>query len=122
MTDRKYPAACTIISRNYLSDARVVAESYLKFHPGAHFYTLIVDGLPEGVDAGAGNHVVDLDELNLPHLSKLFFKCNPTELCITLKPPLMRLLFDRYNEPEVIYFDSDILVMRRMDELIGALA
>jgi GT2 family glycosyltransferase len=122
MTVRRFPAACTIISRNYLSDARVLAESYLKHHPGARFYTLVVDNLPDEADAGAGNHVIGPDELDLPYLPELYFKCNATELCITLKPPLMRLLLDRYNEPEVIYFDSDILVMRRLDELIGALS
>jgi GT2 family glycosyltransferase len=118
---RRFPAACTIISRNYLSDARVLASSYLQHHPGARFYTLVVDKLPEGVDAGPGISVVDPDELNAPYLSELFFKYSATELCTALKPSLLMLLLNRYHEEEVLYFDSDILVTSRFEALMACL-
>ena len=119
-----WPAACTVITSNYLSDARVLAASYLQHHPGARFYTLVIDGLPDDSecahpDAGV---MISAEDLELPFLSDLYFKCNATELCCTAKPALIRLLFNRYKEREVIYLDSDILVMRRFDEAIGALA
>src|SRR5215510_11947074 len=109
----RFPAACTIISGNYLSDGRVLASSYLENHPGAHFYILIVDGLPRGADVGNAR-IVDVGELDLAYLRELCFKYNPTELCCALKPTLLNLLLTKYGEERVIYFDSDILVMRRL--------
>ena len=35
--------ACTIISGNYLSHARVLAESFLEHNPGGRFVTLVID-------------------------------------------------------------------------------
>ena len=36
--------ACTIIARNYLPYARVLAETFGDHHPNARFTTLILDG------------------------------------------------------------------------------
>src|SRR5439155_18703038 len=114
-------AACTIISRNYLSDARILAASYLEHHPAARVYVLVVDGLPDGCDAGKGVSVIGPEELNLPFFSELCFKYDVTELSTAVKPALLSLLLNRYNEEQVIYLDPDILVMRRFDELIACL-
>jgi hypothetical protein len=35
--------ACTIVARNYLAFARVLAESFLAIHPDSSFTTLVVD-------------------------------------------------------------------------------
>ena len=50
LTQREGMAACTIVARNYLSQARILAQSYLEHEPNGRFYILVVDGLPEGVD------------------------------------------------------------------------
>jgi GT2 family glycosyltransferase len=116
-----FPAACAIISSNYLSDGRVVASSYLKHHPGAHFYLLVVDGHQRAIDAGPGVRIIHPEELNSAHFAEMCFKYSPTELCCALKPTLLNLLLTRYNEEQVIYFDSDILVMRRLEEVTECL-
>ena len=36
-------AACTIVAHNYLPQARILAESFKKFHPESTFYIVIVD-------------------------------------------------------------------------------
>src|SRR5262245_55853947 len=119
--DKSFPAACAIVSRNYLSDARVLAASYLKHHPSARFYLLVVDSQRPDIDAGPGVCLIATEELKLPYLPELCFKYSPTELCCALKPTLLNLLLTNYNEEQVIYFDSDILVMRRFDRLIELL-
>jgi GT2 family glycosyltransferase len=116
-----FPAACAIISGNYLSDGRVLARSYLEHHPGARFYLLVVDQLPSDAGVGSGIYIIRPDELELPHLRELAFKYNPTELCCALKPILLTLLTEKYHEDQVIYFDADILVMRPLDRLIERL-
>jgi len=43
--------ACTIVGRNYLARARVLARSFLERHPGSTFHALVLDpgpGLREG--------------------------------------------------------------------------
>src|SRR5688572_4932674 len=83
------PALCSIISRNYLSHARILAASYLQHHPETRFYLLIVDGLPDGVVAGEGVRVICPAELDLPYFSDLCFKYDVTELSTAMKPSLL---------------------------------
>lgn len=116
------PAACTIVSRNYLSHARVLGESYLRHHPGAHFYCLVVDDLPAGVDLGVEGRLITPAELGLSYFYEMCFKYDVTELCTAVKPTLLKLLIDRYGEERVAYFDPDILVTRSLTELEQALA
>ncbi len=114
------PAACTIIARNYLSHAAVLAESYLKHEPGARFYLLVVDELPQTV-VPDGVHLIGPDELGLPSFFEMCFKYNVTELCTAVKPAFLSLLLTRYGERSVIYLDPDILVMRPLDKLKTAM-
>src|SRR5260370_14533345 len=100
---QRFPAACTIISRNNLSFARVLASSYLQHHPGARFYLLVVDKLPDGVDAGPGIQVLNPGELYLPYLTELSFKCTAAELCSALKPTLLTLLLNHHHKTEHVY-------------------
>jgi GT2 family glycosyltransferase/glycosyltransferase involved in cell wall biosynthesis len=115
------PAACTIIARNYLSHARVLAASYREHHPDGRFYLLVVDDLPAGVEAGEGIHTVGSDELGLPHFYEMCFKYDVTELSTAVKPSLLRVLMERYGETRVMYIDPDIRILRRMEELIDTL-
>jgi hypothetical protein len=109
------PAACTIVTRNFLSYARIVGRSYLQHHPGSRFYVLVVDGLPDGVEAGGGIEVVTPEALDLPYLHELCFKYNVVELSTAVKPSFLAHLLGR--EESIVYLDPDILVMRRFAEL-----
>src|SRR6266496_1598041 len=97
-------AACTIISRNYLSHAKILAQSFVQHQPDGRFFVLVVDRLPNGVSADANIHILDPDELALPYFYEMCFKYDVTELCTALKPCLLALLLDRYAD-EVVYFD-----------------
>ncbi|HEY7509899.1 MAG TPA: glycosyltransferase, partial [Vicinamibacteria bacterium] len=114
-------AACTIIARNYLSYAAILAESYLRHEPGGRFYVLVVDGLPPKAALPEGVHLVAADELGLPAFHDMCFKYDVTELCTAVKPALLSLLLTRYAEPAVAYFDPDIVILRPLDELKEAL-
>jgi hypothetical protein len=116
---RRDPAACTIVTRNFLSYARILGRSYLEHHPGSRFYALVVDGLPEDVEAGSGIEVVTPEVLELPYLHELCFKYNVVELSTAVKPSFLAYLLGR--EPSIVYLDPDILVMRRFVELWKAL-
>lgn len=122
VTSTRPPAACTIIARNYLSHARILARSYLEQHPGAPFYLLVVDGLPPGVDAGVdGVRVLDLADLELPYVYEMSFKYDVTELSTAVKPTLLSLLIERYGEERICYIDPDIWMKRPLTEVTEAL-
>ena len=110
-------AACTIISRNYLAQAKVLAESFLRHEPGGRFYTLVVDGLPPGVDAGPGVTVVGPDDIGLPRVREMCFKYDVIELNTAVKPAFLTTLLERRGEDHIVYLDPDIMVARPLDEL-----
>jgi hypothetical protein len=119
---RRPPAACTIVSRNFLSYARVLANSYARHEPGGRFYLLVVDGLPDGAEVGADVCLLGPEDLALPYFYEMCFEYDVAELCTAIKPSVLLLLFNRFREEEVIFFDPDILILRPLEELREPLA
>lgn len=115
------PSACTIISRNYLGQAKVLADSYLVHHPAGIFYLLAVDGLPAGTDIDPRIRLVALTDLPLDDLGDMCFKYDVVEFATAVKPALLLLLLEGYGEERVMYIDPDILVTRPMVEVAEAL-
>jgi hypothetical protein len=116
------PAACTIVSRNYLSFARILAKSYNQHEPTGRFYLLVIDGLPDGVDAGADVHLLGPEDIGVSPFDALTFAYDVAELCTAVKPTLLLKLFNDFGERQALFLDPDILVMRPMEELKQALA
>jgi len=111
--------ACTIIARNYLPYARVLAESFSEHHPNARFTTLILDGagdLDEPFELLSPYEIgIEPDEL---HRMAMIYDLK--ELATAVKPWLLRTLLDS-GAGAVAYFDPDIAIYRPLDD-IGELA
>jgi|GEM_PF-406007 len=116
------PAGCTIIARNYLAQAQVLAHSFRQYVPNGRFYVLIIDGPPDLVSSKDGFQVIRIEQLQIPRLTDMCFKYDVTELSTAVKPTLLRLLLSEFNEEQVIYFDPDILIARPLYELHEAMA
>lgn len=114
-------AGCTIIARNYLSYASVLAASYFRHMPTGRFYLLVVDDLPDGAKVDPRVRIVRPVELNVPRFWDLCFKYDVTELSTAVKPALLSMLMEKFGEKRVAYFDPDILIMRPLTELEAAL-
>ena len=114
-------AACTIISRNYLAYARVLAQSFAAHHPGAPFYLFVVDRLPTDAKLDGNIRVIKPEDLQLPYFFELCFKYDVTEMCTAVKPSVLAAVLDRFGESAVAYFDPDILIARPLAELQQAL-
>ncbi len=113
---------CTIIARNYLPAARVLASSFRAHNPGGVMSVLVTDDIYGEVRA-AGEpfevvHVHDLDEDRsaLHHMAAIY---EITEFATSLKPWLLEHLLDR-GATAVLYLDPDIVVFDRLDELARA--
>jgi hypothetical protein len=116
------PAACTIVAGNYLAQAGVLIDSYLAHHPGARFYLLVVDDVQPGISFPPSVTVLGPDDLRLPCFREMSFKYEVTELCTALKPSLLLHVLTERDEPNLVFFDPDIMVFRPLDELWALLA
>ncbi len=114
---------CTIISKNYLPFARTLAESFHKYNEGK-VYVLLVDTIdgyfePENEQF----ELIELEELRrmIPDFEKFCFQYTILELNTGVKPYLLQYLFEKYNVEKLVYFDPDILITNKLDELSALL-
>ena len=114
-------SGCTIIARNYLAQARALAQSFLQHEPEGRFYVLVVDGLPDGVKVDPRVHVLGPRDLEIPDFLDMCFRYDVTELCTAVKPTFLSVLLERFHERRVAYFDPDILIFRPLAALHEAL-
>jgi hypothetical protein len=121
MTTSPVTVGCTIVARNYLPYARVLAESWRRHHEGRPLYALVIDGDDETRNQGL--EVVLCEELGLPdaELWRLRGIYDVAELTSAVKPHLLRLLLDR-GADAVIFIDSDTEVHADLGEVARAAA
>lgn len=111
--------ACTIVARNYLPAARVLAASYLRHHPQARVAVLVIDAVGTQVNdlSSAGEEyltpaVLDLD---VDELARMATAYTVTELSTALKPWLLRWALG--HAEVALYLDPDIEVYAALPEL-----
>jgi glycosyltransferase involved in cell wall biosynthesis len=119
--------ACTIIARNYLAYARVLATSYARHHPDERLSVLVIDGEvddtapPLAPDAEPFETILPA-QLPLPadEFRKMAAIYDVMELATAVKPFFLRFLLAR-GADTVMFLDPDIQVFAPLDEL-GPLA
>jgi hypothetical protein len=115
-------AVATIVARNYLSFARVLARSLRERHPHVPF--LVVVAAEPDTDwqlEGEPFEIVALDNLGIPDLGRVCFRCSRQELAVLVKPFLLRHLLDR-GISGGIYLDPDTLVVGDLTPLFVEVA
>src|SRR5688572_23769768 len=111
-------AACTIISKNYISYARTLANSFLAHHPGSPFFVLLVDRIDSHFEPESEKfHLTGIDALDIPDLSRFCFQYTILELNTAVKPYFLSHLLDKYGFKKLIYFDPDIIITENLSEL-----
>ncbi|WP_207426483.1 hypothetical protein [Pedobacter sp. SYSU D00535] len=107
----------TIVAKNYLGLAKVLADSVRAHNEKVAFYAFVVDGI--------GN--INEDELSFPIIQvkgnlikeessflEMAFKYNVTEFCTSVKSFAFTYLFES-GFTHAIYFDPDVLVTHSLD-------
>lgn len=115
-------AGCTIVARNYLAQARVLAKSFHTHHPDVPFFVLLADepfNPPLGDDEPF--ELVLISDLHIPHLTSLCFQYNLKELNTAVKPTFLRYLFIQKQCKNVLFIDPDVLVLSSLDPLFRTL-
>jgi GT2 family glycosyltransferase/glycosyltransferase involved in cell wall biosynthesis len=111
-------AACTIVAKNYLSHARVLTDSFLKYHPASSVFVLLVDEMDGYFDPDAERfRLVRFEELGIEKPATFRFKYSVLELSTAVKPFFLEYLFRRFGLRKAVYLDPDILVTDTLHEL-----
>ena len=114
-------AACTIVSLNYLPYAKILSNSYHKYHPGGRFFVLVVDRKINTVDLSEEEYeVIFIEDLHLPEFTSIAFKYNILELNTGIKPSFLKHLFCK-GVKKLIYLDPDIQIYKPLDEIFSIL-
>lgn len=117
--------AATIVARNYLAQAQVLATSFLLRHPDARFVTLVVDGDDQDrSEPGVGSVVLPEDlRLSRPEWEQMVAIYSVMELSTAVKPALLRWLLrarPHGSTGAVLYLDPDIEVYHPFPEVFVA--
>lgn len=116
------PTACTIVSNNYLAQARVFARSFRTHHPDGRVWVLIVDEPHPSIDYEAEPfRTLFAAELGIPAFRSFAFRYSILELNTAVKPYLLAELGQRAGLEGLCYFDPDVLVLAPLDALYDEL-
>lgn len=112
----------TSITSNYIPKARVLAASVKRVSPSTVFHLMLCDTPPADFNLADEpfDSLLDLQSLGVPELKQWVFGHTVVELCTAVKGFAFRTLLAR-GAQKVFYFDPDMVVFDRLDELIGRL-
>jgi hypothetical protein len=112
-------AVVTAASGNYVPMARVMASSLQRHHPEVPVLLGLTDRA-ENLRAGREPfELVPLDELGVPRLEHLLFRCTRPEAAIAIKPFILERALD-LGFDAVVYVDADVMVLGDLSGLLGA--
>ena len=107
-------AIATILAKNYLAHARVLAQSLRRHHPGVPFLALLIDD-------PAGCFDPPLEPFEIVALPPPRSQRTMKELAAATKPAALQLLLDR-GFTSAVFLDPDILVRASLDGLFAMVA
>jgi hypothetical protein len=118
----KSTALFTITSKNYVSYARTVLNSVAKLHPEYALFLCLADKPDEGFDMdGEPFMIVPAHGLDIPCFVDMTVRYDVLEFNTAVKPFMFQWLYDNTDLEKVIYFDPDLHLYQRLDDLTGEL-
>ncbi|MBP8181045.1 MAG: glycosyltransferase [Acidimicrobiia bacterium] len=109
--------ACTIVARNYLAHARVLARSFMQHHPDGTFWTLVLDPDDELRNRWEPFVLIEPDDIGIApdELRVMRTIYDVMELATAVKPWLLERLLQEGDA--ISYIDPDIQVFAPLEEL-----
>ena len=108
--------ACTIIAKNYLAQARVLADSFLEHNPGSTFSVLVIDAVEEHFDPAAERFaVLSPGDIGCEPFERMAARYDVLELSTAVKPWLLRQQLSAGDT--ITYLDPDIQVFGSLEHL-----
>ncbi len=113
----------TSAAMNYLPKVRLLCESIRRYHPEFVLHLALADVAPD-VEEKLGSLVDDvirIKDLQIPNERSWIFRHSVVELCTALKPFVARHLMRQGCGENILYFDPDIVLFSRLDDLLDEL-
>lgn len=111
-------AVGTVFAGNYVSLARVLADSFRRHHPDVHFFGVLADRSNGQLRASEEPfRVIGLAELSIPDLRSLAFRYSRFQMSVAVKGYLLEHLLDAGYE-SALFLDPDTFVLGDLDPLL----
>lgn len=109
---------------NYLPKVRTLCHSIRRHHPEAVIHLALADERPDWLVAEGEpfDDVIEIAALGIPNWRPWTFKHNIVELSTAIKPFVFRHLFTLADCTQALYFDPDMVLFSRVDDILGELA
>jgi 2-polyprenyl-3-methyl-5-hydroxy-6-metoxy-1,4-benzoquinol methylase len=114
--------AFTSAALNYLPKARLCLSSLRRFHPEFRLVYALADRLPIGtcLSEACIDEMLPVEDLGPPVSRSWIFQHSIVELSTGIKPFVLQALLERPDCEAVLYFDPDIVLFSRLDEVLDA--
>ncbi|MGB7763153.1 MAG: glycosyltransferase [Bryobacteraceae bacterium] len=113
----------TSATSSYLPKARVLARSVKALYPQFLFHLVLVDAIPDWLrieDEPFDSLISALDlDLGPGNPDQWLFQHSIVEACTGVKGPALLHLLERDDVSAVLYFDPDIVLLGRLEQLLG---
>lgn len=115
--------AFTSAAQNYLPKVRKLFASLRQHHPEFELVLALADEPHASVDFSKEplDRVIALRDLAVPDLRPWTFFHSIVELSTAIKPYVLELLLAEPGVDRVLYFDPDMVVFSRLDDLLASL-
>jgi hypothetical protein len=112
-------AVGTVVAKNYIPFARVLAESFRRHHPDIPFFVVLADEVEGYFDPAAEPFsMLTLRDLAIPHLERFCFHYSRQPVVVAAKAYLLSYLLE-HGFSSAIFLDADILVLDNLDALFA---
>ena len=108
---------------NYLPKVRILCRSVKEHHPEAVVHLALADLRPAwlGTQGEPFDHILEMSELGIPNWRAWSFTHDIVELSTAIKPFALRHLLRLPDAATVLYFDPDMVLFSRVDDILATL-
>jgi hypothetical protein len=111
-------AVGTVFAKNYLALARVLAESFSRYHAEVDFFGALADSPDGWFDPAAESFpVIALEDLPVPEPRQMAFRYSRLQISVAAKAYLLQYLLDRGFDA-ALFLDVDIEVTGDVSDLL----
>ena len=115
--------AFTSAATNYLPKVRKLCASIRQHHPEWEIALALADRDVGAIDFAAEpiDEVIAVEQLDIPDRERWTYFHDIVELSTAIKPFVLKALLDRPGVERVLYFDPDMVLFSRLDDLLETL-
>ncbi len=108
---------------NYLPKVRILCRSIRHHHPEAVIHLALADERPPWLSTNDEpfDSILDIGQLGIPDFRRWSFTHSIVELSTAIKPFALKHLLGRPDCAVVLYFDPDMVLFSRVDDILATL-